>query len=899
MHWRWAGDLAAVGPEQLGQLVGGAHRRRTIITNGCLLTTVVDMPDGPGRHRPSPAAPASPTRGACGRLRRCPTRPPSRHRPAAAPPTFDRAGALARLADEAFDVLVVGGGITGAGVALDAASRGLRTALVEKDDFASGTSSKSSKLVHGGLRYLQQREFRLVYENLAERQRLLENAPHLVLPLPFLIPLFGKRRGGQPERGPRLRDGPVALRPDRGDAHRATARAGHPGEALAHLPTLRTDRLVGRLPLLGRPGRRRPADRSTVLRTAVLDHGAVAANYTRGDRPPPTGPDGHGCDGARGRRPTAASRFDIRADGGGQRRRRLGRRGPHPRRGRAIPTRSGRPRASTSPCPESAFPCDIAAVIPVRRGPAVDLRGVVGATRSTSAPPTPPGTARSTTRPAPPRTSTTCWTRPTPWSPSRSTRSDVTGVWAGLRPLLAPADGRHAPSERTADLSRRHTVRTSADGVVTVTGGKLTTYRKMAEDTVDAGGGRTRADRRGGAPPGRSGSGAPAPPRRRPARAGGAGGAGRPTTRPEPSPSTWPAATGTRRPTCWPWPSGRPELLEPLVPGLPYLRVEAVCAVRHEMAGALDDVLARRTRAVLRDARATAGRRPGGGRPDRARARLGRPTGPRRGGRRGSPGRSAPTLAGGRPRPETAGAGRPTVDAASGERPPVTGPPPRSPRSTPPRGEVTERLGGTGWPSTTPCAAGWPTPAPRVQRRRRRPGRGRAGLVAPGHRLGRPRPGARARPALVVAPDRHGPGGGRPGRLPRGRRAGDPGRRAQRRVRRPRSRSSAAWPSTCAAWPASSTSTTTSLVADVRAGTFGPDLEAGLRARARATPSGHWPQSMDLSTVGGWLACRGAGQYSTRYGKIEDMVLGLEVVLADGRSCAPAGTGPGRPPGPT
>src|SRR5436309_3631824 len=105
---------------------------------------------------------------------------------------FDRSRALGRLADETFDVVVVGGGITGAGVALDAAARGLRVALVEKGDFASGTSSKSSKLVHGGLRYLQQREFRLVYEALAERQRLLRAAPHLVHPLPFLIPLFGR-----------------------------------------------------------------------------------------------------------------------------------------------------------------------------------------------------------------------------------------------------------------------------------------------------------------------------------------------------------------------------------------------------------------------------------------------------------------------------------------------------------------------------------------------------------------------------------------------------------------------------------------------------------------------------------------------------------------------------------
>jgi glycerol-3-phosphate dehydrogenase len=106
--------------------------------------------------------------------------------------TFERAGALARLEAETFDVLVVGGGITGAGVALDAASRGLRTALVERHDFASGTSSKSSKLVHGGLRYLQQKEVRLVYEALAERQVLRKTAPHLVRTLPFLLPVFTK-----------------------------------------------------------------------------------------------------------------------------------------------------------------------------------------------------------------------------------------------------------------------------------------------------------------------------------------------------------------------------------------------------------------------------------------------------------------------------------------------------------------------------------------------------------------------------------------------------------------------------------------------------------------------------------------------------------------------------------
>src|SRR5436190_21325033 len=116
---------------------------------------------------------------------------------------FDRAAALRRLADEHFDVLVVGGGITGVGVALDAATRGLRTALVERDDFASGTSSKSSKLVHGGIRYLQQREVGLVYEALAERQILRHTAPHLVRVLPFLLPVF-TRDGLLPRRLARL-----------------------------------------------------------------------------------------------------------------------------------------------------------------------------------------------------------------------------------------------------------------------------------------------------------------------------------------------------------------------------------------------------------------------------------------------------------------------------------------------------------------------------------------------------------------------------------------------------------------------------------------------------------------------------------------------------------------------
>src|SRR4051794_39098750 len=97
---------------------------------------------------------------------------------------------LARLREERFDVLVVGGGITGAGIARDAAMRGLRTALVERDDFGSGTSSRSSRLVHGGVRYLEHGHLHLVFESSRERRTLMRIAPHLVRPLRFIWPVY-------------------------------------------------------------------------------------------------------------------------------------------------------------------------------------------------------------------------------------------------------------------------------------------------------------------------------------------------------------------------------------------------------------------------------------------------------------------------------------------------------------------------------------------------------------------------------------------------------------------------------------------------------------------------------------------------------------------------------------
>ncbi len=159
--------------------------------------------------------------------------------------SFDRARSLQALADTTFDVLVIGGGITGAGVALDAASRGLRTALVDRDDFASGTSSKSSKLVHGGLRYLQNGDVRLVYEALRERQRLRRNAPHLVRLLPFLIPLFSKDGLINPKIARALGSAMWMYDLTGGARIGKLHKRLSSDEALAHMPTLPRERLAG------------------------------------------------------------------------------------------------------------------------------------------------------------------------------------------------------------------------------------------------------------------------------------------------------------------------------------------------------------------------------------------------------------------------------------------------------------------------------------------------------------------------------------------------------------------------------------------------------------------------------------------------------------------------------
>src|SRR6185437_7089826 len=172
-----------------------------------------------------------------------------------------------------FDLLILGGGITGAGVALDAVLRGLRVALIDKGDFASGTSSLSSKLVHGGLRYLEQGDFRLVYEALHERGRLLRNAPHLVHPLRFVLPFYANAR----VPSWKFRIGLVLYNFLAGVRNIRRSRATSLSRLRHEFPGLRTEGLRG-----GAEYFDAQMDDARlcleVLRTAAL-HGAVIANY--------------------------------------------------------------------------------------------------------------------------------------------------------------------------------------------------------------------------------------------------------------------------------------------------------------------------------------------------------------------------------------------------------------------------------------------------------------------------------------------------------------------------------------------------------------------------------------------------------------------------------------------
>lgn len=507
------------------------------------------------------------------------------------PGWFDRPSALARLGTDTFDVLVVGGGITGAGCALDAASRGLRTALIERDDFASGTSSKSSKMVHGGLRYLQNGEFRLVYEALHERQRLRTNAPHLVHTLPFLLPVLTGRDSPVPRKLARMLGSAMWAYDLTGGARIGKLHKRlRADEALTHFPTLPAERL--RSAYLYYDARADDARLTlAIARTAATDHGAVVANRTR-----LAGlvRDAQGrLEGARieadGNELVVRCRTIVNATGVWSDDVRALAEGTHPD--------SIRPAKGIHiTVPWHKVRNDIAAVIPVAK----DRRSifVVPWYDTADASGNPQFTYLGTTDTDydGPLDELVCTPEDIQYLLDAANASittdltvdDVVGSWAGLRPLVKSDGG------RTADLSRRHRVR-ATDGVVTVTGGKLTTYREMAEDTIDAVIADLGNDLR--ARPGRCRT------TRLPIR--GADGYEEVRAHAEAAGCDRAAVLhlaeryGGEARTLLAMVEADPTLGERLVDGLPYIKAEAVFAARYEMATSVDDILSRRTRARL------------------------------------------------------------------------------------------------------------------------------------------------------------------------------------------------------------------------------------------------------------------------------------------------------------
>lgn len=384
-----------------------------------------------------------------------------------------RALALSSEDDQPFDVLVIGGGVTGAGIALDAASRGLKTAIVEAQDWASGTSSRSSKLMHGGLRYLQMLDFKLVREALTERDLLLNKlAPHLVRPVPFLYPLkrpiWDRLYIGA---GIALYDALASLRKGKRQLpwHRHLGRRG----LRDVFPGLSRRAAVGAIQYWDAT-----VDDArfvtTLLRTAV-GHGAQAASRAQVVS---LNKDASGTiSGATLVDLETSNKFDVRAKVV------ISATGVWTEQTQAMAAESGLKVLASK---------GIHIVVPKNR-----IQGNPGLILQT---------ASSVLFVIPWSRYWVIGTTDTPWTgdlthPVPTTRdidyvlaeankvltspltvADVIGTWAGLRPLLQPEMKEGTAS---AKVSREHTVASPVPGLVSIAGGKLTTYRVMARDAVD------------------------------------------------------------------------------------------------------------------------------------------------------------------------------------------------------------------------------------------------------------------------------------------------------------------------------------------------------------------------------------------------------------------------------
>jgi glycerol-3-phosphate dehydrogenase len=509
---------------------------------------------------------------------------------------LSRERALETLAGERFDVVVIGGGITGAGVALDAATRGYSVALVEKGDFASGTSSRSSKLIHGGLRYLQQFDLGLVREALLERQLLVKLAPHLVRPLKIVVPAF---EGARPDRlmGLGLNMYDVMANPRlRGRRGRRDRDGGSSNEEPDWSPArhrlISGQEVVELLPALGR---RDPTggylfydcqtDDARLVLTVLGEaerFGATCSN--RLEVVDLIHEDGAAA-GVRTRDVETGGELDVQADNvvnaTGVWADRIS---PEELHAEAEAPTIHPSRGTHITISRQELPLVAGAIVPAGEGRTIFALPWLGRTLI--------GTTDND------YDGDIDHVRPSfadieylleatnEFFATSLTEGDVTGAYAGVRPLIASGDSR-----KSVDISRKAELYETSSGLITITGGKLTTWRRMAKLAVDRlveRDGRQARCRTDEIPLGESID--PAALRR----VEGV---------PEESYATLAQRYGHAAQAVLELAAGRGELAQPIVAGEPDLLAEAAHAARDEQARAVGDVLLRRTRLGLLAAR--------------------------------------------------------------------------------------------------------------------------------------------------------------------------------------------------------------------------------------------------------------------------------------------------------
>jgi glycerol-3-phosphate dehydrogenase len=467
--------------------------------------------------------------------------------------------------EKLWDVLVIGGGATGLGCAVDASARGHRTLLLEQHDFAKGTSSRSTKLVHGGVRYLKQGNLSLVLEALHERGLLCRNAPHLVHHLAFIVPVYSWWEGPFYGVGMKLYDG-LAGRLGLGPSKRLSKEA-----TLLRLPTIEPADLQGGVCYYD--GQFDDSRLAVNLAQTIFDLDGCASNYLKVTRLI--------------HKQGIVAGVVARDEGTGD---------EHEIRARVVINATGvftdQVRKLDDPecvsmvvasqgahlvLPRKFLPGDSAIMVPHTPDGRVLFavpwhdRVIVGTTDER--------VDDITLEPMPMDEEIEfILTNASRYLSTNPTRHDVLSAFAGLRPLV-----KSGGSVNTAALSRDHTILISDSGLLTLTGGKWTTYRRMAEDALD------QAETVGGL-------------EKRPCRTKDLQihGAPAPSTR-----NTGLEAYGADAQHIRTLAASRPELKNRIHPKLPYVAAEVVWAVREEMALTVEDVLSRRTRALLLDARAS------------------------------------------------------------------------------------------------------------------------------------------------------------------------------------------------------------------------------------------------------------------------------------------------------